>query len=257
MRKTTCLKDKNRRLGTAFASIMIVCLMITFLPLNEVDADDTSELQGLLDGTDTTITLQKNYTTTSTINISRNVVINGNNYSITYSGTGAAVEIKSGTSITLENLVINAKESGARGLNISSNTTNLTLTGCTINAYQRGISYTSTEVNNGVKLIIDNTHIYNSQITDYDYETTYGDSRGLSLFGIEKSTISIVNGSSIKGFGYSIYIDNNANTADERKGLKEGANTINIEGSTVIGWSAIYIFRLRILSISQIARLLG
>ena len=241
MRKTTCLKDKNRRLGTAFASIMIVCLMITFLPLNEVDADDTSELQGLLDGTDTAITLQKNYTTTSTINISRNVVINGNDHSITYSGNGAAVEITSGTNITLENLVINAEKSNARGLNISSHTTNLTLTECTINAYQRGISYISTEVNNGLKLIIDNTHIHNSQITDYDYETTYGDSRGLSLFGIEDSEVDIVNGSSIKGFGYSIYIANDANTEGEREGLEEGKNTIDIEESVIIGWSAFYI----------------
>ncbi len=243
MRKTTCLKDKNRRLGTAFASIMIVCLMITFLPLYEADADDTSELQGLLNESDSKITLQKNYTITSTINISRDVVINGNNYSITYSGTGAAVEITSGTSITLEKLVINAEGNNARGLNITSNTTDLSLIECEIKANQRGISYVFDDyvVANNVNLTIDNTDILDSRISNYDYDvTTSTDTRGISLYGLENSTINIVNGSSIKGFKYSIISSN-----DEDDGVRKGGNTFNVTDSLIIGWTTFNVWTVK------------
>lgn len=233
------ITEHGNRNGVDFRKVLVVmaavCMMFTLVPMvDAAEADDTTELQNLINGSTTTpIELDKDYSISSTVSIGKTLTIDGNGHSITYSGNQSALKITGGATVALKSLTINATTSGAYGITITSNESNVTLQQCTVNANNRGISYYPTSVCTDRILTIDNTDIFNSQISNHDNDTTVGDTRGIALYGVTDSQINIINGSAIKGFGYSI------NTSNElTNGVRAGGNTYTVTDSVIVGWSA-------------------
>ncbi|MFT0899256.1 hypothetical protein [Candidatus Methanoprimaticola sp. MG2] len=233
------ITEHGNRNGVDFRKVLVVmaavCMMFTLVPMvDAAGADDTMELQNLINGSTTTpIELDKDYSISSTVSIGRTLTIDGNGHSITYSGNQSALKITGGATVALKSLTINATTSGAYGITITSNESNVTLQQCTVNANNRGVSYYPTDGCTGKTLTIDNTDILNSQISNYDNDTTVGDTRGIALYGVTDSQINIINGSAIKGFGYSINTSNGL-----ANGVRAGGNTYTVTDSVIVGWSA-------------------
>ena len=221
--------------------ILAVALCLAFtaiMPLADASDDDgTDGLQDLIDGATTSITLTRDYDTTATVDIENGITINGSGHKINYTGNGSALDISATSLVTIENLQINATANGAYGITISSTYPDVKLSGCTIKADTRGISMYPVGGSTGSCLEITSTNILNSRITDYENDTTVGDTRGIALFDVENSQIKILNGSTIKGFGYSI---NTSNSLVD--GIRAGGNTYTIENSSMTGWSAFNIW---------------
>lgn len=226
--------------------LMALCLMLTLAPA--AFAADTSGLQTLIDNAaaGSTIDLTSDYTLTEPITINKAITINGGNHTITYNGSGAAIEVTATNAVSLENLIVNATASGGRGIAVNTQQMNLTLTGCTLNVHSRGINIYAddpTNTQDGLdvtgSLTLDNTKILNSQVSNYATNTTVGDTRGISVYRVQGGEITIENNSEIKGFGYSI----NSVAAADSTGFRNGEGTVyNITNSTIIGWSALNIW---------------
>ena len=235
-------RRKSVDLKKVLVVIAAICMMFTLVPMVDAEeSDDTTELQNLINDTTTnSIELDKDYNIGSTVTISRALTIDGKGHGITYSGNQSALAITAGSEITLKSLTVNATSNGAYGITITSNESDVTLQQCIVNANNRGISYYPAEGCTGKTLTIDDTDILNSQITDYDNTTTFGDTRGIALFDVNNSQIKVLNGSTIKGFGYSINTSNNV-----EDGVRAGGNTYTIENSSIIGWSAFNVWTIK------------
>lgn len=217
---------------------LTLCLaMAAFLPAVDASDDGTDGLQDLVDGASTSISLSRNYNTTATVDIEAGITINGNGYSINYTGSGSALDISATSSVTMNNVNVNAMTSGAYGITISSTDPDVKIIGCTIKADTRGINMYPEGGSTNSSLEITSTSILNSRISDYENDTTMEDTRGIALFGVENSQIKVLNGSTIRGFGYSINTSNN-----QVNGIRAGGNTYTVENSSIIGWSAFNIW---------------
>lgn len=226
---------KGLSLRTCMILAVALCLAFTaIMPVADASDDDgTDGLQDIIDGASTSISLTRNYNTTATIDVENGITINGNGYSINYTGNGSALDISATSLVTINNLNVNATTNGAYGITISSTDPNVKLSECTIKADTRGISMYPVGGSTGSYLEITSTDILNSRITDYENDTTVGDTRGIALFDVENSQIKVLNGSTIGGFGYSINTSNNL-----ENGIRAGGNTYTIEDSSITGWSA-------------------
>lgn len=191
--------------------VLTFCLLFSLVPA--VHAADTSGLQSLIDNAadSATISLQQSYTLTDTVVIDKEITMEGNGNTITYSGAGSAISVTTESPVALNSVTINAESSGARGLDINTQQMNVTLTGCTLRVNNRGIQIYVADPENAGKaldvtgsLILDSTSILNSQIDEYTTSATVGDTRGLNVYRVKNGTITLRNNSNIKGFGYSI-----------------------------------------------------
>ena len=233
------MEPTEHRKGLSLRTWMILavalCLAFTaIMPVADASDDDgTDGLQDIIDGASTSISLTRNYNTTATVDVENGITINGNGYSINYTGNGSALDISATSLVTINNLNVNATTNGAYGITISSTDPNVKLSECTIKADTRGISMYPVGGSTGSYLEITSTDILNSRITDYENDTTVGDTRGIALFDVENSQIKVLNGSTIRGFGYSINTSNNL-----ENGIRAGGNTYTIEDSSITGWSA-------------------
>lgn len=198
-------------------------------------ADDTSGLQDLINNaTSGTVTLDKDYTITDTIEIDDGITINGNGKAITYSGNGSALSVTAQEAVVLNDVDVTAASSGAYAISLTSSQPDLTLTDCVINANNRGINMYPSGGCEGGKLVVSDTDINNTQITDYVNQTTVGDTRGIALFDVKNSSIKIENGSSINGFGYCVNVSGTL-----VNGIRDGQDTkIEVTDSAIQGWSA-------------------
>lgn len=198
-------------------------------------ADDTSGLQDLINNaTSGTVTLDKDYTITDTIEIDDGITINGNGKTITYSGNGSALSVTAQEAVVLNDVDVTAASSGAYAISLTSSQPDLTLTDCVINANNRGINMYPSGGCEGGKLVVSDTDINNTQITDYVNQTTVGDTRGIALFDVKNSSIKIENGSSINGFGYCVNVSGTL-----VNGIRDGQDTkIEVTNSAIQGWSA-------------------
>lgn len=220
-----------RKYLLSFAMTLLLALAI----VPAAFADDTSELQNAINNASGgTLTLEKNYEIDNTVNITNGITINGNNHSITYTGNGSALSVTAQAAVSLQNVTINAENNGAYAIDLTSSQPNLTITGSTINAHTRGINmYPNGGCTNGI-LTISSTDINNSQVTDYVNQTTFGDTRGIALFDVKNSTISIENNSSINGFGYSVNVSGTLTNS-----IRDGQDTnVKVTNSTIQGWAA-------------------
>lgn len=141
----------------------------------------------------------------------------------------------SGT-VKLSNLRIKALDGSGRAIGIGSSSAitglNLTVENCEITTKQRGITVYGNG-HTGINLTVSGTTIslLKDGGTTYDYDTEYnnGDTRGISLWKMGESTVSI-SGSTIQGFAYSI------NNGSQHY---SDTMTVNIESSTLKGRAAI------------------
>lgn len=239
MNRTVMTKHREEtRLCAGIVLALTLCLaMAAFLPAVDASDDGTDGLQDLVDGASTSISLSRNYNTTATVDIEAGITINGNGYSINYTGSGSALDISATSSVTMNNVNVNAMTSGAYGITISSTDPDVKIIGCTIKADTRGINMYPEGGSTNSSLEITSTSILNSRISDYENDTTMEDTRGIALFGVENSQIKVLNGSTIRGFGYSINTSNN-----QVNGIRAGGNTYTVENSSIIGWSAFNIW---------------
>lgn len=181
-----------------------------------------------------TITLANDIDIASTLTIDDGITINGNGKTITYSGNGSALSVTAQEAVVLNDVDVTAASSGAYAISLTSSQPDLTLTDCVINANNRGINMYPSGGCEGGKLVVSDTDINNTQITDYVNQTTVGDTRGIALFDVKNSSIKIENGSSINGFGYCVNVSGTL-----VNGIRDGQDTkIEVTNSAIQGWSA-------------------
>lgn len=240
MERTECSEVRGRDLVRLLIIFSIAVIAVASISMDaSAGTDDASELQDLLDDESSSrLELTRDYVIDSAVTISRSLIVDGNGHSITYTASDSAISIESGDEVVLEDLVVNATSSGGRGVYVFGTVAEVTLKGCTINAYLRGIDY-DMDYGDGGSLTIDGTDILNSRITDYDRDViTDDDSRGIAVWGGSDCTIQILNGSTVKGFKYSI----NASNYGDDNGVRPGGNTYVIRDSAIVGWCAFNIF---------------
>lgn len=183
------------------------------------------------------ITMSNDITLTSALDISKAVTIDGANHALTYNTVnGTALTVSTNAQVTLKNLTLNAIASGGRGIGLTGSSPHLTLTNTTLKVHTRGISFTQSGDATGALVILGNSKILNSQVTgSYDTDTSIGDTRGIALFNTKNCRIRILNGSEIKGFGYSI---NCTGTRDANNVADLEGTTIEVTNSEIYGWTA-------------------
>lgn len=192
-----------------------------------------------------TVNMTGDVTLTSTVRVESGVTINGNGFSVNGSVSDGLICIDTDEDVTINGLDIN----GAVGIDVVSESPNISIYSSEINASSRGIRFydEDTEDNelavfSGFKLTLDNTTIQNTlKPADKTYEnwSHQGDSRGISLWNMEGSTINIDNGSKILGFGYPINMAGDKYTDGVRDTM---GSTINITNSDIWGWCAMNIW---------------
>lgn len=219
--------------------LMALCLMLTLAPA--AFAADTSGLQTLIDdaAAGSTIDLTSDYTLTDTVTIDKEITIVGNGHSITYNGNGSALAITATAAVKLQELTINATNNSAYAINLTSNQPDLTVDGCTINTGNRGINMYPVDGCTNGELTINNSTIQNSRVSgDYANNTTIGDTRGISLYDVKKSTIKLTD-TEIYGFGYSINISGTASGTNQTRVTE---NKFDMTGCQIWGWSVLNIW---------------
>ena len=201
-------------------------------------AADASGLQKLIDDAGNVVTLQQNYVITDTVTINKPLTINGNGHTMTYNGGGSAVKITVEAPVRFNNLKIDAKANGAYAIDLTSKQPDLYLDSCVISVDTRGVNMYPTGGCTGGKLTLDKTTIQNSDVTgSYADNTTVGDTRGIALFDVKNSTITLTD-SHIYGFGYSI----NTSAPQGGDGTRPASNTFDITNTDIWGWAAVNIW---------------
>lgn len=197
-------------------------------------ADDASGLQTLVDNATagSTITLDKNYTLTDAVNITKNITINGAGYTVTGVNNSHVFNITADANdVALNNVVITAS---GTGYGINANGKNLDVTDCVINASNRGMTFYPTNGQDAT-LSVSDTEIYNTDVTDYDTNAKYGDNRGISVSNVTSGNVDI-DTCQIYGFGYSLNLVNDPGD----NGLRDSDGTVyDITNSVIKGWSAL------------------
>lgn len=179
-----------------------------------------------------TINLTSDITLSSTMVIDETVTINGNGHKILFEGTGSDYALNVvADNVNLNSVTIDAASSGY-GVYITGS--NPTLTSCNVYADERGVSF-SPSVTANAAITLNNTNIYNTEVTDYDTQAHQGDYRGLATLNLDNGTVTM-NGGGIYGFAYSI----NALVNEDANGLRDGNGTdFLISNATIEGWTAL------------------
>lgn len=190
------------------------------------------------------VTLAQNIELGSPIIIDKDVIIHGGGNSIS-NPAGNVFEIAASIQFTADNLTIQATASTGRAINVQRGIApSISTTGVTMNVGQRGISFYGTDQTDVPNYIsnasvdLKDTNIYCSRITDYDTDTVIGDTRGLSLFGMKNSPVTLDN-CEIKGFGYSI----NVSAFQNEDGITDSSgSSVTVKNSEIFGWAAFNIW---------------
>lgn len=232
------MKKQNKKI---LSLLMVLVMCLSLLPSVAFAAEDTSGLQTIINNAavGSTVTLTDNYILTDTVTIDKAITIDGNGHSVTLNTASTPVlAVNTSSEVEIQNLTVTAGTNGV-GIDLWNLNAQVTLTNTTVNASSRGIRFFNTGTFSGVSLTLDNSNILNSGVANGDYETntTVGDTRGISVFGVINSTITLKNNSSIKGYGYSINT-----SADLENGVRPGNNTYEITDSSIWGWSAFNIW---------------
>lgn len=125
---------------------------------------------------------------------------------VTISSTGTSGNAQFAITInTTEKVVIDgATLTGLRGVKILPAGSDFTLINSTVTVSQRGIQlwFDEGQANSGCVINVINCNFSNTQVTDYDNNTTSG-TTGIILNGSENTKVNVMK-STIQGFGYSI-----------------------------------------------------
>lgn len=218
------------------------CLMAAMVPA--AFAADTNDLQAQINAAQagSTITLSENTTITEPLVIDKAITLDGASYSLSGTMENGLICIDTDDLVTIQDLTVNGS---SIGIDLISDAPEVKIENSTINVPSRGIRFWDNGENTGVftgaNLTLDNTTVQNTlKPTDKTYEnwSHQGDSRGISIWNVKNSTINIVNGSEILGFGYPINM-----AGDMVNGVRDMEDsTINITDSDIWGWCALNIW---------------
>ena len=183
-----------------------------------------------------TVVLQGNAALTETLSIDKGLTIEGSGFTVTAEGLAPAIQVSTSEPVVIKNLTLTGVQ---RGIKMNNSAVNLALTGCTINASLRGIDSPSLEYS-GISLVLDNTAINCSDVSDYDTQVKYDQScRGISLWNIKDSQVILKNSSSINGFSYCI----NVSGAQSESGVCDTTGLkVDVVDSTLHGWTGLNIW---------------
>lgn len=218
------------------------CLMAAMVPA--AFAADANDLQAQINAAQagSTITLSENTTITEPLVIDKAITLDGASYSLSGTMENGLICIDTDDLVTIQDLTVNGS---SVGIDLVSDAPNVMIKDSTINVPSRGIRFLDNDENTGIftgaNLTLDNTTVQNTlKPTEKTYEnwSHQGDSRGISIWNVKSSTINIVNGSEILGFGYPINM-----AGDVVNGVRDMEDsTINITSSDIWGWCAMNIW---------------
>lgn len=222
--------------------LMAMCLMATMVPA--AFAADTNDLQERINAAQagSTITLSENTTITEPLVIDKAITLDGASYSLSGTMGNGLICIDTDDLVTIQDLTVNGS---SIGIDLISDAPKVKIENSTINVPSRGIRFWDNGENTGAftgaNLTLDNTTVQNTlKPTGKTYEnwSHQGDSRGISIWNVKSSTINILNGSEILGFGYPINM-----AGDMVNGVRDMEDsTINITDSDIWGWCALNIW---------------
>ena len=217
------------------------CLMAAMVPA--AFAADANDLQAQIAAAEagSTIKLNKNTTITTPLNINKSITLDGNGHTLTYTGTGYAIQLNTNDAVTFDDLDLDATSSGGRGLEIVSNKPNFKLNDSLWNVNNRGIGFGSNGTAAGATVTIDSSIIQDSKKPEnktYENWSDQADTRGISLWNNKGLELNIIDNSAILGFGYPINM-----AGDIVDGVRDMADSvINITNSNIWGWCAMNIW---------------
>ncbi|MDY3950049.1 MAG: InlB B-repeat-containing protein [Eggerthella lenta] len=183
-----------------------------------------------------TVKLLNDASLDETLVVEHALTLDGDGKTITATGLDPAIRVNTGEKVSVSNLALTG---ASRGIEVSSAQSDIVLTGCVLNVVDRGITFPSGKFD-GVNLVLDSTSINNTRVSDYDREAVYDpNARGISLWNITNSTVTLKNGSSINGFSYCVNVSGDASESgvSDTTGL-----TVNMINSTVRGWAALNVW---------------
>ncbi|MEG0239623.1 MAG: hypothetical protein RR643_05670, partial [Anaerorhabdus sp.] len=179
------------------------------------------------------------------IDINKNFSIYGNGYQITCDNQ-VVISVNESISLEIQSLKINATADISRGIFVKKDKDiSITIVDSEIKSSDRGITFDGTAVKGDtqtVNLLIRNSKILNSKVTDYDSQVNYtteiastAGNRGISLFD-SIGNVKIEN-SEILGFKYAVNVAGAAGASTLRTDL-----SIDVVNSTIKGWTAFNIW---------------
>ena len=96
-----------------FSILLSLCMVLMLCPVTALaEGDDTSELQNLLNN-NTLVTLERDYTITSTLNVTKDVTLDLNGHVIKMTGDGRVITVNMSKSLTLQDSNPTATHDGA------------------------------------------------------------------------------------------------------------------------------------------------
>lgn len=216
------------------------CLMAAMVPA--AFAADTNDLQEQINNAPagSTVTLSADTTITDTLVIDKALTLNGNKNTLTFDGSGYAIQVTTDAEVNVTNLTVEAEASGGRGIEITSTNPHFKLCESTLDVNNRGIGFADKGTTAGAEVTIKNSTIQSSLKPDdktYENWSHQGDSRGIGFWDNKGLTMNII-GSRILGFGYPINM-----SGDMVNDVRDMENaTINITDSDIWGWCAMNIW---------------
>src|SRR5699024_2311069 len=126
-----------------------------------------------------TVTLLADITIDQTLVIDKSLTLDGAGKTITATGLNPVIELDTTGEVAISKLTVTGAK---RGLALYPGA-HVTLTGCTLNVSERGIDSQKNIPYENMSIILNNTAINNSRVSNYDTETTGEEySRGISLW---------------------------------------------------------------------------
>ena len=179
-----------------------------------------------------TVTLLADATISEKLVIDKPLTLDGAGKTITATGLNPVIELNTTDEVTISKLTVTGAK---RGLALCPGV-HVTLIGCTLNVSERGIDSQSDDIlYENMSIILDNTVINNSGVSNYETQTTYGSPyRGISLYNSKNSLVRLQNGSSINGFSYCVNVtgDKSDSGVSDTSGLK-----VEVVDSMLRGWT--------------------
>lgn len=216
------------------------CLMATMIPAAFAAGGDDLQTRINNASAGDIITLDGDETISSTLVIDKEITLDGNGNTLTMTGGTYAINVQTDAAVTVEDIHIDAKSAGGRGISLSTTQPHFILLNSTVNVNNRGIGFSDNGTIAGATVTLDNSTIQNSQKPagkTYENWSHQGDSRGIGFWNNKGITVDIKNNSAILGFGYPLNM-----VGDENGGRDMMNSTINITNSDIWGWCALNIW---------------
>lgn len=182
-----------------------------------------------------TVKLLQDIALTAKLTVNKGVTLDGAGKTVTATGLSPAFEVTTGEAVRFENLTLTGAK---RAIFLSHGSDQVTLVKCRLVVSERGIHMVDKQFSQ-VVLTLNQTIINQEQVTEENkgtqvvYNTS---SRGLSLWNMKQSVVTLENGSEINGFSYAINVagTQQAGNVTDTTGL-----TVKVIDSTIRSWAAL------------------